>query len=80
MSGLTCVFSQLTSGKSFCSHFLDPLIQCLLVSQTHLDGNSEWQVSMWKSKFLPGLLIMETEVLIPDKTTGKSEAPVPEPD
>ena len=50
----------------------DLFLQCLFGSWTHLVQNSERKVSVWKSESLPRLLIMEPEVLSPDKTAGRS--------
>ena len=50
------------------------LLQCPLESFTHLAGTAERKIFMWKSIFLPGWLMMETEGLSSNKRAGRSEA------
>lgn len=50
------------------------LLQCPLDSFTHLAGTAERKIFMWKSKFLPGWLMMETEGMSFNKRAGRSEA------
>ena len=50
------------------------LLKCPLESVTHLAGTAERKIFMWKSIFLPGWLMMETEGLSSNKRAGKSEA------
>lgn len=61
------------------SNVSDPFLMYLLGSQTHLGGVSERKVSVWKTELLPGWLMVKVEALSSHKTSGRSEAAVPEP-
>lgn len=52
----------------------------LVNSQIHLDEISERKVCRWKSKVLPGELMMENEILFADRTARRSQESVSQQD
>ena len=64
----------MTSSKIFLLILSEPFLKYLLRSETHKDGVSETKVSMRMSEFPPGLVMMETEALFPDRTAGRTES------
>ena len=46
----------------------EPFLKYLLLFETHLDAVYEKKVSMWKSKFLPGWLMIENKALFPNRS------------
>ena len=64
----------------FLSSFLSaPFFTYLLSSQIYLDTASNRRISVWTSEILSGCLMMETEVLFPNRPVGRSKILVCEP-
>ena len=64
----------------FSSSFLSaPFFAYLPSSQIYLDTVSNRRISVWTSEILSGRLMMETEVLFPNRPVGRSKILVCEP-